>query len=45
MREGATTLALVCVGKDASVAIRGERGSYNLLVALAPRPAECSYPG
>ena len=29
MREGATTLTYKCVYKAASVAIRGERGSYN----------------
>ena len=29
MREGATTLASDCISHPLSVAIRGERGSYN----------------
>ena len=28
-----------------SVAIRGERGSYNALVAVVLHVVECSYPG
>jgi len=45
VREGATTALDEPHELLASVAIRGERGSYNVPLAAIADARECSYPG
>ena len=45
MREGATTAQASRMDVEQSVAIRGERGSYNGVARDGERGLECSNPG